>query len=113
MIGDNNFEDMMGELPIDSPGNNRYKNIYMISFTIDNRIDLVGSTFQDIPIGINSQAYVLTYDVIFKELRKMYPTFVRETDRITIISQERISDELLIDAYSAQLNNTKNSREDF
>lgn len=77
------------ELPDDSPKNNKFKNVYEISFMFVNKISFYGVEFKK-QLGINSYKNILTNEFIVSELKKQYKDLIEENDQLRILSCVKI-----------------------
>lgn len=86
-----NLDDLLTQLPEDSPKNAKFRNKYEVRFEFTKKMTLLGIEYTRI-MGINSYKDMLPNEAIVVELRKQYKSLIGE-DEIKINSFARIVDD--------------------
>lgn len=99
-----NWDDLVSQLPEDSPKTAKFRNQYEVRFEFTNKLNLLGIEFTRI-IGLNYYKDMMSNELLIPELKKQCKDLVIESDNLRINSFVRIGDDISI----AHLNDKKDS----
>jgi hypothetical protein len=99
-----NWDDLVSQLPEDSPKTAKFRNQYEVRFELTNNLSLLGVEFTRI-IGLNFYKDVMINELLSVELRKQCKDLISDRDNLRINSFVRIVDDILI----THLNDKKDS----